>query len=405
MKGSQLKLGGMMNFNTVDKLSLQNKTVFLRLDLNVPLDGSGNITDDTRIVKALPTLKHILGQTNKIVIASHLGRPKGKVVPGMSLEPVGRKLYELLGVEIAFVKDYVQAPADQLLQQLGKNRVILLENLRFYSQETENDTEFAQILAKGIDYYVSDAFGALHRAHASVAALPGRFPKERRAIGFLVSQELKALDMLKQGAQAPYTVILGGSKVSDKVGVILNLVNQCNHVLIGGAMAYSFLRYKGTGVGSSLVEANVDGLISSIYESAEARKVSIHLPIDHVCAKNVDSEEAQIASGDIPAGLAGFDIGPATLDAYRKVIVSSKTIFWNGPLGVFERPAFRAGTSAVAKAVAGQDCYSVAGGGDSLAAIKLAGVADQFTHLSTGGGASLEYLEGKTLPGLKVLSR
>lgn len=392
-----------MNFNTVDKLSLQNKTVFLRLDLNVPLDGQGNITDDTRIVKALPTLRHILKQTNKIVVASHLGRPKGKPVPSMSLEPVGRKLSELLNLELAFVKDYVQTPVDQLLHQLGKNRIILLENLRFYSQETENDKEFAQVLAKGIDYYVSDAFGALHRAHASVAALAERFPKERRAIGFLVEQELKTLDKLKKGSKAPYTVIIGGSKVSDKVGVLLNLVNHCNHVLIGGAMAYSFLKFQGTRVGTSLVEANVGSLISSIYESAEARKVSIHLPLDHVCAKTMDSTETKVIEGDIPDAYAGFDIGPLTVDAYKKVIFASKTIFWNGPLGVFERPAFRTGTSAIAKAIADHDCYSVAGGGDSIAAINFAKVADKFTHISTGGGASLEYLEGKILPGLKVL--
>lgn len=392
-----------MKYNLVEKLPLTDRTVFLRLDLNVPINESGEITDTTRIDYALPTLKYILKFTNKIVIASHLGRPKSKSDSKYSLEPVGRKLSELLNIEVAFVKDYVEAPCDQLLQQLGKNRIILLENLRFFSQETENQKGFAQTLAKGIDFYVNDAFGTMHRAHASVAALAERFPKERKAMGYLVREELKALDQLREQAQTPFTLIIGGAKVSDKVGILLKLIDSCNHILIGGAMAYSFLKFEGKSVGRSLCESNVDTLIQSIHNNALARKVSIMLPEDHICAESLNATETTLVEGEIPEHLMGLDIGPKTIEKYKRVIFSSKTIFWNGPLGVFERLPFRNGTLAIAKAIAERHCFSVAGGGDSVAAINIAGVADQFSHISTGGGASLEYLEGKPLPGLKAL--
>ncbi len=392
-----------MKYNLVEELPLTDRTVFLRLDLNVPINESGQITDTTRIDYALPTIKYILQFTNKIVIASHLGRPKGKPDPKYSLEPVGRKLSELLNIEVAFVKDYVEAPCDQLLQQLGKKRIILLENLRFYSQETENQKAFAQTLSKGIDFYVNDAFGTMHRAHASVAALADRFPKDKKAMGYLVREELKALDQVREQAQTPFTLIIGGAKVSDKVGILLKLIDSCNHILIGGAMAFAFLQYEGKSIGRSLCETNADLLIKSIYSNALARKVSIMLPEDHVCAESLDSTETKIIDGPIPENLMGLDIGPKTIEKYKRVIFSSKTIFWNGPLGVFERQPFRNGTLAIAKSIAERHCFSVAGGGDSVAAINMAGVADKFSHISTGGGASLEYLEGKPLPGLKSL--
>lgn len=391
-----------MNYNFVENLDLEGKSVFLRLDLNVPLNDKGEISDLTRIERSLPVIKHILKYTNKIVIASHLGRPKGKPDPKYSLEVVGRKLTELLKIEVAFVADYFHAPVDQLLNQLGKNRIILLENLRFYPQETENSIEFAQKLAKGIDYFVNDAFGALHRAHASVSALAERFPKERRAMGFLVREELRALDQIRESVQTPFTIVIGGSKVSDKVGILLNLINSCNNIVVGGAMAYAFLKQMGKPVGRSLCEPNTERMVQSILTNAQARKVSIYLPEDHICAKSIDDSEGKIFES-IPDDMMALDIGPRTLERYKNIIASSKTIFWNGPLGVFERPAFRRGTVAIAEKIAETDCFSVAGGGDSIAAINLAGLADKFGHISTGGGASLEYLEGKPLPGLKAL--
>ncbi len=393
-----------MDFNFIEKLDLVNKTVFLRLDLNVPLDASGKITDMTRIEKSLRTIKYVLQFTNKIVIGSHLGRPKKGPEDKYSLEVVGAKLSELLKIEVAFVREYVKAPVDQLLQQLGKNRIILLENLRFYPQETANDQAFAATLSKGIDYYISDAFGAVHRAHASVAALPERFSSNKKAIGYLLQEEIQGLNQLNQKAQAPFTIIIGGSKVSDKVGVLLHLIDSCNKILVGGAMAYAFLKFQGKKVGKSMCEPNVERLLQSIFTNAQARKVTIYLPDDHICAQSPDDSESQICEGDIPDHLMGLDIGPRTIERYKNVIAGSKTIFWNGPLGVFEQPAFRNGTLAIARTIAETDCLSVAGGGDSIAAINLAGVADRFTHISTGGGAALEYLEGKTLPGLKAVS-
>jgi len=391
-----------MNINFVENLDLEGKSVFLRLDLNVPLNEKGEISDFTRIERSLPTIKHILKFTNKIVIASHLGRPKGKPDPKYSLEVVGAKLTELLNVEVAFVDDYVKAPIDQLLTRLGKNRIILLENLRFYAQETENSTEFAMKLAKGIDFFVNDAFGAMHRAHASVAALAERFPKERKAMGFLVREEIRALDQIRDHAQTPFSIVIGGSKVSDKVTVLLNLINTCNNIVVGGAMAYAFLKQMGKPVGRSLCEPNTERMVQSILANAQARKVSIYLPEDHVCAKSLDDSKGKMFES-IPDDYMALDIGPRTIERYKNIIGASKTIFWNGPLGVFEKPAFRRGTIAIAEKIAETDCFSVAGGGDSIAAINLAGLAKKFGHISTGGGASLEYLEGKTLPGLRAL--
>ena len=391
-----------MTYNFVENLDLVGKSVFLRLDLNVPLNERGEITDATRIEKSLPVIKHILKSTNKLVIASHLGRPKGKPDPKYSLEVVGKKLAEMLKIEVAFVPDYIKAPVDQLLNQLGKNRIILLENLRFYPDETENKSEFAAKLSKGIDIYINDAFGAMHRAHASVAALAEKFPRDRKAIGFLVKQELQALSKIRDHAEVPFTLVIGGSKVSDKVAVLLNLINTCNNIVIGGAMAYAFLKYQGKEVGRSLCEDNVDRMVQSILTNAQSRKVGIYLPEDHICAKDFKDEEGQIFES-IPSDMMALDIGPRTLERFKNIIAASKTVFWNGPLGVFEKPGFRRGTLGVAETISKTDCFSVAGGGDSIAAINLAGLASKFGHISTGGGASLEYLEGKTLPGLRSI--
>lgn len=395
----------MNNFSNIEKLDLRGKTVFLRLDLNTPLDSSGKIVDKTRIERALPTIRYILKQTNKVVVASHLGRPKGKVVPSFSLKPVGEELSRLLECQINLSENYIEAPVDQMLKQLDKGSFILLENLRFHEGETSNDRHFAQSLAKGIDIYINDAFGAMHREHASVVALAEMFPAEKKSSGFLVKSEIEALTSLKSKSRAPFTVIIGGSKVSDKVGALLSLIESCNNIVVGGAMAFSFLKFKGFGVGSSLVERGVEGLIESIYNNAAKRKVSIHLPVDHVCAASlVEEENCEVFEGSVPDGLSAFDVGPKTISNIINTINDSKTVFWNGPLGVFEKEAYRRGTVAVAKALGKAECFSVVGGGDSVAAVNLANVGESLDHISTGGGASLEFLEGRTFPGIRALT-
>ena len=392
-----------MTFNSVKQLDLADQAVFLRLDLNVPLKD-GQITDATRIEKSIPTIKQVLQQTNKLVIASHLGRPKGKYNRAMSLEPVAKMLAKLLNIEVALVQDYAQAPVDQLLKQLGKNRIILLENLRFHNMESENNKAFAKNLAKGLDYYVNDAFGCMHRDHASIVELAKEFKPQKRSIGFLVEKELQALGALQQSPKTPFTVIVGGAKVSDKIGLLLNLINKCNNLLIGGGMAYTFLAYQGKKIGSSLFEPGMERMLDAIYRTAEAKKVEICLPTDHVCAATLSSDQTQIFEDQIPQDFAGFDVGPKTIAAYKQKISASNSIFWNGPLGVFERKPFAQGTLEIAQSIAESSCFSVAGGGDSIAAINQAQLAAEFSHISTGGGASLMFLEGKTLPGLKVLT-
>lgn len=391
-----------MKYQLLENLDLTDKTVFLRLDLNVPLKGT-KITDETRILRALPTIQHILKYTNKLVIGSHLGRPKGKVNPKFSLEPIGLRLSDLLKVEVAFVKEYKEAPIDQLLHQLGKNRIILLENLRFYPDETENQSDFAKLLSKGVDCYVDDAFGCMHRAHTSVSALADVFPKDRKAIGKLVQEEVEALDKIRLQSKAPFTLVLGGAKIADKIGVLLNLIDSCNNILIGGAMAYTFMKELGYGIGQSKYESDASRIVNSILDNAKARKVQIMLPEDHVCAKSLEATETFVSEKTVPEGAFGLDIGPKTVEAYKNVISKSKTIFWNGPLGFFEREEFRNGTFEIAKAIASSGAFSVVGGGDSVAAINMTGLSEKFAHISTGGGASLEYLEGKSLPGLKAL--
>ncbi|WP_132314524.1 phosphoglycerate kinase [Pseudobacteriovorax antillogorgiicola] len=394
-----------MDLRKLDQLELDGKKVLVRLDLNVPLKN-GQITDDTRIQAALPTLKYITERTNKIAIMSHLGRPKGQVVEGMSLETVGLRLAELLDRDVVFVRDYTTEPLEQVLNQLDRNQIILLENLRFHEGETKNDRDFSQSLVQGFDYYVNDAFGTLHRAHASVVGVPELLPAEKRAAGFLVQKETRVLSEVQKNPRAPFVAIVGGAKVSDKIGVTLNLLNNCNQLLIGGAMAYTFLKYKGHSVGTSKVEEDKLELVESIYRNAESRRVEILLPIDHRAAPAFDeSSPAQIIDGaDIPEGLMGLDIGPKTAALYKSKIQQAATVLWNGPMGVFEWEAYSQGTMAVAEACAETKAYTVIGGGDSVAAINKAGVADKVDHVSTGGGASLEFLEGKVLPGVKVLS-
>lgn len=394
-----------MQLRKLEDLELTGKKVFLRLDLNVPIKN-GKIQDETRIREALPTIKYILERTSKLTMASHLGRPKNGGSPADSLEPVGARLSELLEREVVLFPDYASESSIQLLNTLGKNQVMLLENLRFNAGEEANNVEFAHSLVDGYDFYVNDAFGTSHRAHASVSAAAELLSADRRAAGYLIQKEITALAGIVTRPEAPFTVIMGGSKVSDKISVILNLLSTCNHMLIGGAMAYTFLKFKGIDVGSSRVEADKMDLIETILRNAESRKVQIHIPVDHICAKEfAETAEAVPVSGAIPAGLMGLDIGPETQKAFARVIRDSKTVLWNGPMGVFEWSKFSKGTMCIAEAMADVRGKTVVGGGDSVSAVQQSGFASKMTHISTGGGASLEFLEGKVLPGIKLLMK
>lgn len=393
-----------MQLRKIQELDLSGKKVFLRLDLNVPIKN-GKIKDETRIIAALPTIKHILGVTHKLVICSHLGRPDGAPDKAYSMEPVGVRLAELLGNEVVFLDDYVNQSIEPVVEHLRPGQFALLENLRFWPGETKNALDFSQLLSRGFDFYINDAFGTLHRAHASTVGVAELMKPEQRAAGFLVQEEVTALEGIISKPQAPFTAVMGGSKVSDKIGVILNLINKCNSILIGGAMAYTFLKFKGISVGSSRIEADKMDLVAAIYRNAEARRVDIVLPVDHVVAPQFDeaSVPQSVNAQSIPDGLMGLDIGPETIAKFAQIIKRSKTVLWNGPMGVFEWKNFAKGTLSIADAMAECSGTTVIGGGDSVAAVNMAGLADKMSHISTGGGASLEFLEGKVLPGIKVL--
>ena len=393
-----------MEIRNLENLPIDGKKIFLRLDLNVPIN-EGKITDETRIEGALATLEFILEKTNKVVVASHLGRPKGVPSPSMSLEIIGSRLAELTGKEVVFVDDYTEQNLSQVIDHLDDNQFILLENLRFHKEEVANDPVFSRELARHFDFYVNDAFGAAHRAHASTEGMAHHFNADCRAGGFLMAKEIRALSRLQSDPGAPFTVVMGGSKVSDKIGVTLNLLNKCNNLLIGGAMAYTFLKYKGFNVGNSRVEDDKMDLVEAIYRNAETRRVNIVLPVDHVGAKEFEAsaKPVQIDSEDIPEGMMGLDIGQKTIEKYQEIIVGSKTVLWNGPMGVFEWEAYSKGSRAIAVSMAECRGETVVGGGDSVAAINMAGLGEQVSHISTGGGASLEFLEGKKLPGVMVL--
>ncbi len=387
---------------SIEELDLKGKTVFVRLDLNVPMKD-GKITDATRIEESLPTLRYLLERTRNIIIASHLGRPKGGPEPKYSLEAVGAKIAELLAVEVVFVKDYLSGEVRDILKQKQNDQIILLENLRFHAGETKNDEAFSATLAEGVDVYVNDAFGTAHRAHASTVGIPMRLPASARAAGFLIQKEIKSLTPLLKNPEAPFVVVMGGAKVADKIKVMLNLMQHCTDLLVGGAMAYTFLKFKGVDVGKSKVEEDQMELIEAIYRNAASRKVKIHLPIDHIVAKDFSEQATAETCTQIPADAMGLDIGPATVQRYQAELAGAATILWNGPMGVFEWASFSQGTMGIAKAVANCHGFTVVGGGDSVAALHQAGVADKIDHVSTGGGASLEFLEGLVLPGLKVL--
>lgn len=396
---------GLKGIKTVRDFELKGKTVFLRLDLNVPMDASGHITDETRITAALPTVKYCLENGAKLIIASHLGRPKSAADRQYSMEPVAKRVGELLDVEVVLMDEPDSEGVKHILYGPMKNQIICLENLRFDPGETENSTELAVMWTSYADIYINDAFGASHRAHASISALPDMM--KDKGVGFLIEKEIKMLDGLFDKPQKPYIAVLGGAKVSDKIPVIEKLINVVDGFVIGGAMAYTFLKAQGVEVGKSLVETEKLKYAKEMIERIEARGKTLLLPVDHVTSKSFgDTSSIRVTSDNkINDNEMGLDIGPKTIQLYKKCLSEAKTVFWNGPMGVFETPEYSKGTFAIAETMANNSGTMIVGGGDSAAAAEASGFADKMTHISTGGGASLEYLQGEKLPGLEVLRK
>jgi phosphoglycerate kinase len=396
----------MFNKISVRDIDCKNKRVFLRVDFNVPLDEKGNVQDDLRIREALKTINFLLKNNAAVLIASHMGRPKGKVVPELSLKPCAKRLSELLGKEVKMAPDCIGDEVKKMAMELKPGGILMLENLRFHKEETDNDTVFAKKLSELAQLYVNDAFGAVHRAHASVDAIAHFFPI--RAAGFLIEKELEYLGNAVENPKRPFVVVLGGAKVSGKLELIINLMEKCDTILLGGAMVYTFLASKGRPTGSSLVESDKIESAGDILKQAKAKNVELELPQDHLIAKELNEQSETKVIDDtpegIPAGWMGADIGPKTILKYSDYLKNAKTIVWNGPMGVFEISVFAEGTFGIARAVAESGAISIVGGGDSAAAVKKAGVADKLTHISTGGGASLEFLAGEKLPGIIALS-
>ena len=391
-----------MDKKTVRDIDVSGKKVLVRCDFNVPQDENGNITDTRRIVGALPTIKYLIEHNAKVILCSHLGRPKGEVKKEFSLKPVRDELSKELGCEVKLADDIVGESAKALTSNMKEKEVVLLENVRFDKREEANDREFSKELASLADIYVNDAFGTSHRAHSSTAGVAEFLPA---VSGFLIEKEIKFLGDSLNNPQRPFVAILGGKKVSDKISVINNLIDKVDTLIIGGGMAYTFLKAKGLNIGSSICEEDKLDLAKELLEKAKAKNVELLLPVDVNVAKEYDKDaESKIVSADkIEDGWMGLDIGPETIKKYEEVLKNAKTVMWNGPLGVFEFEKFATGTNEIARILGNIDAVTVIGGGDSAAAIEKAGFADKMTHISTGGGASLEFLEGKVLPGIDCL--
>ena len=388
---------------TIEDIDVAGKRVLVRVDFNVPLTPEGKVGDDKRIAAALPTIQYLLDHKAKVILCSHLGRPKG-VTPEFSLAPVGERLSELLpDVRIWMTDDCIGDAVKATVDDMKEGEIVLLENVRFHPEEEKNDPAFAKELASLADIYVSDAFGTVHRAHASTAGVAAYLPA---VAGFLIGKELGIMGKALEDPERPFVAILGGAKVSDKIGVITNLLDKCDSLIIGGGMAYTFFKAQGYEIGTSLRDADSVGLANELIAKAKAMGKNLLLPVDNVIATAYapDAENKVIDSDNIPEGWMGLDIGPKTRELFRKTIIEAKTVIWNGPMGVFEMPAFAEGTRAVAAACAECKGTTIIGGGDSASAVKKLGFAKQMTHISTGGGASLEFLEGKVLPGVAVLN-
>lgn len=399
----------MSQIKTIKDVDLKGKKVFVRVDFNVPFDNKGEISDDTRIVAALPTIKYLIDEGAMLVLTSHLGRPKSKEDKQFSLAPVAKALSEKLGKPVVFVDDCIGPKVKEACAAMKPGDVVLLENSRFYPEEKKNDPEFAKKLAEdtGAEAYVNDAFGTAHRAHATTAGVAAYLPI--KVAGLLIEKELEFLGSKTENPERPFTVILGGAKVSDKITVIDSLLDKCNSMLIGGAMAYTFALAQGKKVGKSLVEADKVDLALAALKKAKDKGVNFLLPVDNVVCQTIDFAAGTVGELKVMEGIeddwAGVDIGPKTVELYKNEIAKSKTILWNGPMGVFEIKECAKGTFAIAEAVAKSDAISIVGGGDSVKAVKKSGYAKDVTFISTGGGASLEFLEGKQLPGVAVLDR
>ena len=386
----------------IKDVNIEKKRVLMRVDFNVPQNDKLEITDDTRIKAALPTIQYALGKNAKVVLMSHLGRPKGSANPKYSLKPVDERLSQLLEKKVSMAPNCIGPEVKKSVDAVKEGGVVLLENLRFHKEEEANDPNFAKELASFGDIFVNDAFGTAHRAHASTEGVTKYLPS---VAGFLVQKEIEYFEKALKNPAKPYIVILGGAKVSDKIAVIKNLMDKVDAILIGGGMAYTFLKAKGVDIGNSKLEADKLDLAKAILSEARKKKTKILLPVDHVCADRLDaSAEAKITDGEtIPAGMLGLDIGIKTIELFKKELQDAKTILWNGPLGVFEIDQFDKGSREIARFIAGLKVTTIIGGGDTAAAIAKYGLEDKMSHISTGGGASLEYLEGKTLPGIAAL--
>ena len=391
-----------MNKKTVKDIDVKGKKVLVRCDFNVPQDESGNITDTRRIVSSLPTIKYLLENGAKVILCSHLGRPKGEVKKEFSLLPVAKELSKQLGIEVKLASDIIGESAKSLTSNMKEGEVVLLENVRFDAREEKNDSEFAKELASLAEVYVNDAFGTSHRAHASTAGVASYLPA---VSGFLIEKELDFMGNAIENAKRPFVAILGGKKVSDKIGVINALLEKVDTLMIGGAMAYTFFKAQGYEVGNSICELDKLDLALELMEKAKTKGVKLMLPVDTKVGKEFskDTESKIVKCTEIPEGWEGFDIGNETIELYKQELENAKTIVWNGPLGLFEFDQFAIGTNEIANKLASVDAITIIGGGDSAAAIEKIGLADKMTHISTGGGASLEFLEGKKLPGIECL--